>query len=592
MSGRGIRKTKKPGLDRAALKRLLAYVRPYRRFLYASVLCALASAACALLIPVWSGRAIDGMAGVGKADMGQVGQALLLIGLAAALSSAAQRGLALSNNTITYSIAREMRTQAMDKLHRLPLSYLDAHPSGDLVSRMISDVDTLTDGLLMGLTQLFTGVVTILGTLGIMLALDARIALAVVVLTPLSLFMAGFIASRTHRYFTDQAEARGRETALINEMMEGQKVVRAFGYEEEALKEFDAVNEQLREVSMKATFFSSLTNPSTRLVNNVIYAAVCGFAAYLCIDGSITVGEMSVFLSYASQYAKPFNEISGVIAELQNALACASRVFELLDEKDQTPDPENAPALDAEGKVEIEDVSFSYVPDKKLIEHFTLTVEKGKRVAIVGPTGCGKTTMINLLMRFYDVDRGRIRVDGRDILTLTRHTLRSNYGMVLQETWLKSGTVRENIAYGRPDATEEEIVAAARAAHCHSFIRRLPQGYDTVLGENGGSLSQGQKQLLCIARVMLVRPPMLILDEATSSIDTRTEVLIQEAFLRLMKGRTSFIVAHRLSTIRDADTILVMRDGHIAEQGDHDALLAKNGVYAELYKSQFSGVAT
>ena len=578
--------------NKAALKRLLAYARPHRRDLAASVLCAAAAAACALLIPVWSGRAIDAMTGLKGVEMSRVGTALMCIALAAALASAAQRGLALANNRITYSIARRLRNETMEKLHRLPLSYLDAHPTGDLVSRMISDVDTLTDGLLMGLTQLFTGGVTILGTLGVMLALDLRIALAVVLLTPLSLFMAGFITSRTQRYYVDQARVRGEETALINEMVEGQKVVRAFGYEEEALKEFDRLNEELREVSRKATFFSSLTNPSTRLVNNVIYAAVCGFAAWLCMDGSITVGEMSVFLSYASQYAKPFNEISGVVAELQNALACASRVFELLDEKDQVPDAAEPAALTAEGRVEIEDVSFSYVPERKLIEHFNLKVEKGKRVAIVGPTGCGKTTLINLLMRFYDVDRGSIRVDGADIRGVTRHALRRSYGMVLQETWLKSGTVRENIAYGRPDATEEEILRAAKAAHCHSFIRRLPKGYDTVLGENGGSLSQGQKQLLCIARVMLILPPMLILDEATSSIDTRTEVLIQEAFSRLMKGRTSFIVAHRLSTIRDADTILVMRDGHIVEQGDHETLLARGGVYAGLYKSQFSGVAT
>ncbi len=578
--------------NKAALKRLLAYARPHRRDLAASVLCAAAAAACALLIPVWSGRAIDAMTGLKGVEMSRVGTALMCIALAAALASAAQRGLALANNRITYSIARRLRNETMEKLHRLPLSYLDAHPTGDLVSRMISDVDTLTDGLLMGLTQLFTGGVTILGTLGVMLALDLRIALAVVLLTPLSLFMAGFITSRTQRYYVDQARVRGEETALINEMVEGQKVVRAFGYEEEALKEFDRLNEELREVSRKATFFSSLTNPSTRLVNNVIYAAVCGFAAWLCMDGSITVGEMSVFLSYASQYAKPFNEISGVVAELQNALACASRVFELLDEKDQVPDAAEPAALTAEGRVEIEDVSFSYVPERKLIEHFNLKVEKGKRVAIVGPTGCGKTTLINLLMRFYDVDRGSIRVDGADIRGVTRHALRRSYGMVLQETWLKSGTVRENIAYGRPDATEEEILRAAKAAHCHSFIRRLPKGYDTVLGENGGSLSQGQKQLLCIARVMLILPPMLILDEATSSIDTRTEVLIQEAFSRLMKGRTSFIVAHRLSTIRDADTILVMRDGHIVEQGNHETLLAGGGVYAGLYKSQFSGVAT
>ena len=584
------KKHKKP--DRRTLKRLAACVRPYLGGVVLSLCCAAVTSAAALLIPFFSGRAIDGMLGAGQVDMGSVGEALIAIACCAALSSAAQQAMAAANNRVTYSVSRDLRERIMDKFQRLPLSYLDTHPAGDLVSRMISDVDALSDGLLMGFTQLFTGVIAILGTLGIMLTMDLRVALAVVVLTPLGLAVAGFIASRTHRYFTAQAEARGRETSLINEMIEGQEVVRAFGHEKKAMEEFDLVNEELRRVSLKATFFSSLTNPSTRLVNNAVYAAVALLAAYLCVDGSVTVGALSVFLSYASQYAKPFNEISGVVTELENALACAERVFALLDEEDQVPEDADAVSFEARGEVDINDVSFSYDPQKPLITDFSLRVEQGRRVALVGPTGCGKTTLINLLMRFYDVDRGAICVDGADVRHMTRRSLRRNYGMVLQETWLRSGTVRENIAYGRPDASMEEIEAAARAAHCHSFIRRLPQGYDTPVGENGGSLSQGQKQLLCIARVMLSTPPMLILDEATSSIDTRTEVLIQQAFSRLMKGRTSFIVAHRLSTIRDADSILVMRDGHIVEQGDHDTLLKAGGAYAELYRSQFSGVKT
>ena len=577
---------KKHKLNPQTIRRLLNYVAPYRGKALLSLGCALMVSAAALLIPVLSGRAIDAIAG--RADT--VHTCLLLILLLAGLSALCQQVMAVTNSRITYSVARDMRGETIEHLEHLPLSYLDSHPSGDLVSRMISDVDTLSDGLLMGFSQLLTGVVTILGTLGIMLALDLRITAAVVLLTPLSLFMAAFIARRTHRYFTAQAEARGRETALINEMVEGQKVVRAFGHEEKALEEFDEVNEELGRVTLKATFFSSLTNPSTRLVNNVIYAAVALLAAFLALDGSITVGEMSVFLSYASQYAKPFNEISGVVTELENAVACAERVFELMDAQRETPDADTSPVT-LKGQIDLKDVSFSYDPSRPLIRHFSLQVEPGRRVAIVGPTGCGKTTLINLLMRFYDVNEGAIEADGRDIRSMGRGALRANIGMVLQDTWLKSGTIRENIAYGRPDATDEEIIAAAKAAHCHSFIRRLPEGYDTVIGENGGSLSQGQKQLLCIARVMLMTPSMLILDEATSSIDTRTEILIQQAFSSLMRGRTSFIVAHRLSTIRDADVILVMQDGHIVEQGDHDTLMARDGAYRRLYQSQFAGVA-
>ncbi|MBQ8136459.1 MAG: ABC transporter ATP-binding protein [Clostridia bacterium] len=582
---------KKPKFDPKVLRRLLQYVKPYRREAVFSLLCALFVSAAALVIPVLSGRAIDAMADPANMDPSRVHTCLLLILLCAGLSALCQQAMAVKNNRITCSVARDLREAVMAHIMRLPLSYLDAHPSGDLVSRMVSDVDTLSDGLLMGFTQLMTGIVTILGTLGIMLALDWRITLAVVVLTPFSLFTASFIARRTHRYFTAQAEVRGRETALINEMVEGQKVVRAFGYEKHALADFDAVNEELGRVTLKATFFSSLTNPSTRLVNNVIYAAVAFLAALLALEKSITVGEMSVFLSYASQYAKPFNEISGVVTELENATACAARVFELLDAESETPDPDHAPKT-LSGLVELKDVSFRYEADRPLITHFSLRVEKGRRVAIVGPTGCGKTTLINLLMRFYDVNSGAIEVDGTDVRALSRHALRANYGMVLQETWLRSGTIRENIAYGRPEATDEEIIDAAKRAHCHGFIRRLPQGYDTVIGENGGMLSQGQKQLLCIARVMLITPSMLILDEATSSIDTRTEVLIQEAFSSLMRGRTSFIVAHRLSTIRDADVILVMESGHIVEQGDYETLMRHDGAYRRLYRSQFEGIAT
>ena len=515
------------------------------------------------------------------------------IAVVAALSAVAQQFLATSNNKIAYNISRDLRNAAFHKLQRLPLSYLDAHPSGDLVSRMIADVDTFSDGLLMGFTQLFTGVVLIVGTLTIMLIKNWMIALLVVVLTPLSMFVASFIARKTHHYFTEQARVRGQQTALINELIEGQKVVQSFGHEAASLSDFDCINDELGRVSLNATFFSSLTNPSTRLVNNIIYAAVALVGALSAVGGGISVGDLSVFLSYASQYAKPFNEISGVVTELQNALACAARVFSLLDEDDRVPDKENAAVLSPKGTVDLKDVCFRYVPDRPLIEVFNLHVKPGQRIAIVGPTGCGKTTMINLLMRFYDVNSGAILVDGTDIRNATRHSLRKSFGMVLQDTWLKAGTIRDNIAYGRPDASEEDVIAAAKAAHAHSFIRRLPDGYDTVITENGGNISQGQKQLLCIARVMLggesgELPPMLILDEATSSIDTRTEIKIQSAFARLMNGRTSFIVAHRLSTIQEADVILVMKDGHIIEQGTHEELLKKQGFYANLYQSQFA----
>ena len=513
---------------------------------------------------------------------------MFYIAIAALIGAVAQQILAACNNRVTYCVSRDLRNEADRKLHRLPLSYLDGHPTGDLVSRMINDVDTFADGLLMGFTQLFTGVITIIGTLGIMLYLNPPIAIIVVVLTPLSLFVASFIAKSTHRYFKEQAAIRGQQTTLINELMEGARVVQAYGHEDESLEEFDVINDRLQKAAFNATFFSSLTNPSTRLVNNVIYAVVCCVSGFFAVGGGVTIGQLSVFLSYASQYAKPFNEISGVVTELQNAIACAARIFELLDEKDQVPEKLDAVEPEATGAVTLSDVSFSYVADRPLIQNLSLEVQPGQRIAIVGPTGCGKTTLINLLMRFYDVNDGAILVDGMDIRDMTRHGLRKNYAMVLQDTWLKAGTIRENIAYGHPNATEEEIVNAAKAAYAHSFIRRLPQGYDTMITENGGNLSGGQRQLLCIARAMLCLPPMLILDEATSSIDTLTEHRIQKAFARMMQGRTSFIVAHRLSTIREADVILVMKDGHVIEQGDHDALLKQGGFYATLYNSQFA----
>lgn len=579
-----------PAQSREALLRVLRHIRPYSFYVVCSLLVAAGSVAAQLYIPILCGDAIDLMLGPGQSDLAGVLGIVRSIVAVAALAALAQWVLSVCNNRITFSVSRDLRNEAMHKLQTLPLSYLDSHPSGDIVSRMIADVDTFADGLLMGFTQLFTGVLTIFGTLLFMLRENVPITLVVVCITPLSFVVAGFIAKRSYRYFQGQSAVRGEQTALVNEMIEGQKVVQAFGHEAESLEAFDEINGRLQDVSLKAIFFSSMTNPATRFVNNLVYAGVGLVGALYAVRGGITVGQLSIFLSYANQYTKPFNEISGVVTELQNALACAARIFALLDAEDQTPEAPSAAVLHTDGHVRLEDVSFRYLPDRPLIEGFTLDVQPGQRIAIVGPTGCGKTTLINLLMRFYDVDGGRITVAGEDIRDVTRASLRSSYGMVLQETWLRAGTVRENIAYGKPDATDEEIVAAAKAAHAHSFIRRLPDGYDTVIAEDGGNISQGQKQLLCIARVMLCLPPMLILDEATSSIDTRTEVRIQAAFGRMMQGRTSFIVAHRLSTIREADVILVMRDGHIVEQGSHEQLLAQGGFYAKLYNSQFEGV--
>ena len=576
--------------SKEAMRRVLAYIRPYGFFVGASLVVAAVSVAAQLYIPLLCGDAIDLMIGPGQVDRSGVWTIILEILVVMALAALAQWLLSVCNNRITFSVTRDLRNDAIHKIQSLPLSYLDSHPAGDIVSRMVADVDTFADGLLMGFTQLFTGVLTIFGTLLFMFRENVLISLVVVLITPLSLVVAGFIANHSYGYFHQQSAVRGEQTALVNEMIEGQKVVQAFGHEAESLAAFDEVNNRLGDISLKATFFSSLTNPATRFVNNIVYAGVGLVGAFYAAAGGITIGQLSVFLSYANQYAKPFNEISGVVTELQNALACAARVFALLDAEDQIPEAPGAVTLSPDGHVKLENVSFRYLPDRPLIENFNLDVQPGQRIAIVGPTGCGKTTLINLLMRFYDVDGGSISVAGTDIRQATRASLRGSYGMVLQDTWLRAGTVRENIAYGKPDATDEEIIAAAKAAHAHSFICRLPEGYDTVLAENGGNISQGQKQLLCIARVMLCLPPMLILDEATSSIDTRTEVRIQKAFARMMEGRTSFIVAHRLSTIREADVILVMREGKIIEQGTHDSLLARNGFYAKLYNSQFEGV--
>ena len=581
-----------PEQRKATLRRVLEKIRPYRFFVGCSLIVAAVSVAAHLYIPILCGSAIDLMLGKGRVDFAGVMQIIMQIVAVAILAAFAQWLLSVCNNRITFSVSRDLRNAALRKIQTLPLSYLDSHPSGDIVSRMIADVDTFADGLLMGFTQLFSGLLTIFGTLLFMLWENVPITLVVVCITPLSLVVASFLAKRSYKYFQGQSTVRGEQTALVNEMIEGQKVVQAFVHEAESLAAFDEVNTRLQDVSLKAIFFSSMTNPATRFVNNIVYAGVGLVGAIYAVAGGITIGQLSIFLNYANQYTKPFNEISGVVTELQNALACAARVFELLDADDQVPEAEHARVLQPDGHVELKDVSFRYLPDRPLIEGLNLDVKPGQRIAIVGPTGCGKTTLINLLMRFYDVNGGSITVSGDDIRNVTRASLRGSYGMVLQDTWLRAGTVRENIAYGKPDATDEEIVAAARAAHADSFIRRLPDGYDTVIAEDGGNISQGQKQLLCIARVMLCLPPMLILDEATSSIDTRTEVRIQAAFARMMQGRTSFIVAHRLSTIREADVILVMKDGHIVEQGNHDELLAQGGFYAKLYNSQFEGVET
>ena len=575
-------------MKKKTLKRILRYVRPYGFLVFLSLLCAAVSAGAQLLIPIFTGNVLDLLVGPGGVQWKEIPGMLGWIALAAVLAAVAQQLLSMCNNRITFSICKDLRNQVSRKLQKLPLSYLDTHPSGDLMSRMVGDVDTFADGLLMGFTQLFTGVITIVGTLVIMLSLNPWITAIVVLLTPMSFFVTGFIAKRTHKHFQQQAKERGVQTALINELMEGQRVVKAYGHEDESLRDFDVVNDRLSKAALNATFFSSLTNPSTRLVNNIVYAAVALVGALFVGPGGITVGQLSVFLSYASQYAKPFNEISGVVTELQNSITCAQRIFELLDETEEIPDSREVPDPDQMGKVELRNVDFSYVAEKPLIRDLNLQVAPGQRIAIVGPTGCGKTTLINLLMRFYDVDGGQIRTAGKDIRSISRKSLRGCYGMVLQDTWLKAGTVRENIAYGSPEATDEEIVAAAKAAHAHSFIRRLPQGYDTIIAENGENLSAGQRQLLCIARAMLNLPPMLILDEATSSIDTRTELKIQDAFSKMMQGRTSFIVAHRLSTIRSADVILVMKNGSVIEQGNHRELMKKNGFYASLYNSQFT----
>ena len=572
------------------IMRIWKHIRKYWFYIVCSLIFAALSVASQLYVPILTGNAIDHMIGVGKVDFAGVAAIVRVIVAATAVTAISQWIFGICNNKITYNVSRDLRNAAIAKIQRLPVSYLDAHPTGDLVSRVIADVEQFADGLLMGFTQFFTGVLTILGTLGFMLYVNVPITLVVVCVTPLSFIVAGFIAKKTYRNFHMQTEVRGEQTAFINEMIEGQKVVQAFCHEKENVDQFDEMNERLQKASLKAIFFSSITNPATRFVNNVVYAGVALVGALFAVSGGISVGQLSCFLSYANQYTKPFNEISGVVTELQNAMACASRIFELLDEKERTPDKADARVLTEEqvdGTVEISDVSFSYVPDRKLIEHFNLSVKPGERVAIVGPTGCGKTTMINLLMRFYDVDAGKICVSGTDIRDISRISLRRSYGMVLQDTWLKSGTIYENIAYGRPDATKEQVIEAAKAAHAHSFIKRLPDGYDTVISEDGGNISQGQKQLLCIARVMLCLPPMLILDEATSSIDTRTEIKIQQAFASMMKGRTSFIVAHRLSTIREADIILVMDSGKVIEQGTHEELLAEKGFYAKLYNSQY-----
>ena len=583
------KKKKLQGFDKAVLKRVLTHIKKYRILVILSFVCAMITVASTLYAPILTGDAIDLIVGKGLVDFDGIKDIIYTFVMVTVVTVLSQWFMNIINNHITYSVVRDIRIEVFNHMEELPLSYIDSHKHGDIVSRIVSDIDQFADGLLMGFTQLFTGIVTILATLGFMIAVNVPIALVVIVLTPLSLFVASFIAKRTYHLFHRQSETRGDITSLVDEMIGQQKIVQAFGYEDDALDRFEEINNRLEKDSMSATFYSSLVNPCTRFVNNLVYAAVGIIGAISAIMTGFTVGQLTCFLSYANQYTKPFNEISNVITELQNAMACAGRVFELLDETPQVPEKENAHVLtDTKGAIEIKDVNFSYVKDKTLITNLNLSVKPGMRVAIVGPTGCGKSTLINLLMRFYDVDTGSISVDGTDIRDMTRDSLRENYGMVLQETWLKSGTIRENIAYGKPDATDEEIVQAAKLAHSDSFIRRLPQGYDTVIAEDGGNLSQGQKQLLCITRVMLLLPPMLILDEATSSIDTRTEIRIQKAFNRMMQGRTSFIVAHRLSTIREADVILVMKDGNIIEKGNHDQLMAQNGFYTNLYNSQFA----
>ena len=580
---------KKQKSQAATLKEVICRLGRYRIFLVFSILLATVSVALTLYIPKLTGHAVDYVIGKGKVNFPGVIQVMIQIGVCTLITALAQWLMNVCNNKMTYQMVQDIRNEAFDKIEQLPLKYIDGHPYGEVVSRVIADVDQFSDGLLMGFTQLFTGIATIVGTFCFMLSVNVSITFVVVLITPVSFFVANFIAKRTFRMFRLQSEIRGEQTGLIDEMIGNQKVVQAFGRGEDVTERFDEVNKRLQEASLRATFFSSITNPATRFVNSLVYTGVGITGAFAVVRGAMSVGQLSSFLSYANQYTKPFNEISGVVTEFQNAIACAQRVFTLIDEEPQIPEPENAVHLtDIDGNVKVENVSFSYLPGQHLIEDFNLEVKPGQRIAIVGPTGCGKTTLINLLMRFYDVNAGSIKVEDIDIREMTRKSLRAGYGMVLQETWLKTGTIRENIAMGRPDATEEEIVEAAKASHIHNYIRRLPKGYDTWITEDGGGLSQGQKQLLCIARVMLFRPPMLILDEATSSIDTRTEIKIQQAFAKLMEGRTTFIVAHRLSTIREADVILVMKDGKIIEQGNHEVLMKKKGFYHHLYESQFS----
>ena len=578
--------------NRSTWSKLLKRLKKHSFFIVLSLIMAAVTVATTLYVPILVGHGIDCIVGPDNVDFARVLKIICNIAIVVGITAISQWLMNICNNRITYAVTRDIRNEAIEKIQVLPLKYIDGHSYGDVVSRVIADVDQFADGLLMGFTQFFTGVMTILGTLIFMIIIDARITLAVVAITPISLFVASFIARKTFNMFKLQSETRGEQTALIDEMIGGQKVVKAYGYEDEAIGRFDDINERLQKYSLKAIFFSSITNPSTRFVNSLVYASVAIVGAFSAISGSITVGQLSSFLSYANQYTKPFNEISGVVTELQNALACAARIFEFIEEDEEIPDSPNSIVIDeVDGTVDLKDVCFSYVPDRKLIENFNLHVDKGQRIAIVGPTGCGKTTVINLLMRFYDVNSGSIDVSGVDIRDMTRRSLRHGFGMVLQDTWLKSGTIRENITMGKPDATEEEIIEASKAAHSYGFIKRMPQGFDTFIGEDGGNLSQGQKQLLCITRIMLTKPPMLILDEATSSIDTRTEIKIQNAFAKLMEGRTSFIVAHRLSTIQSADVILVMKDGHIIEQGNHEELLRQNGFYNKLYYSQFDTVS-